>query len=100
MKNVFAKKDKRSDIEKEYDEAVLLLKTYLPGSKDYLEQLSVIERIHTILMDEEDRKKKVNPDAVIGGAVGLLQVGAILWREQLHNVTSRAINFCFKGRVR
>lgn len=96
----FAKKDKRTEIEKEYDESVKLLKTYVPGSKDYLDQLEVVERIHTILMDEEDRKKKVSPDAVVNGTVGLLQIGAILWHEQFHNITTKALNFVTKGRVR
>lgn len=93
----FAKKDKRTELEKEYDEAVKLLKAEMPGSKEYLDQLGVVERIHAILMNEEDRKKKVSPDAIVNGGVGLLQVGAILWREQLHNVTSKALNFVRKG---
>ena len=96
----FAKKDKRSELRKEYDEAVSLLKTYLPGSDEYLSQLDVIERLHTMVMEEEDRKHNVSPDALVNGGVGLLQVGAILWREQLHNVTSKALGFVFKGRVR
>lgn len=94
------KKDKRTELEKEYDNAVSMLKTYLPGSDEYLSQLDVVERLHEMLMTEKENERKVSPDSIINGTVGLLQVGAILWREQLHNVTSKALNFVFKGRVR
>ena len=97
---LFAKKDKRTELRKEYDEAVKLLKTFVPGTKDYMDQLEIVERIHTILMNEEDHKKKVSPDAVVNGTVGLLQIGAILWHEQFHNITTKAIGFVTKGRVR
>ena len=100
MKKVFVKKDKRTELEKEYDNAVKLLKTCLPNSDDYNAQLEVVERLHKMLMEEDDHKKKVSPDALVNGGVGLLQVGAILWREQFHNVTSRALNFVMKGRAR
>lgn len=100
MKKVFVKKDKRTELEKEYDNAVKLLKAYIPSSDVYNDQLEIVERLHKMLMEEDDHKKKVSPDAILNGCVGLLQVGAILWREQLHNVTSKAIGFVFKGRVR
>lgn len=95
MKKVFAKKDERSELRKEYDNAVLLLKTV--RGDDYDEQLKIVERLHALLMAEEEHKKRVNPDAILNGGVGLLQVGAILWREQFHNVTSKALGFVKRG---
>lgn len=96
----FVKKDKRTELQKEYDNAVLLLKTYAPGSDEYNDWLEVIERMHALLMAEAATKKTVSPDALVNGGVGLLQVGAILWREQFHNVTSKALGFVTKGRTR
>lgn len=98
MKKVFTKKDKRTELEKEYDNAVLLLRGLNPGSDLYDEQLKAVERLHSLLMAEAEHKKTVSPDAIVNGTVGLLQVGAILWREQFHNVTSKALNFVRKGR--
>lgn len=100
MDKVFVKKDKRSELEKEYENAVKLLKTESPGSDGYRAQLDVVERLHTMLMDEKDRKRTVSPDAIVTGCVGLLQVGGILCHERLHNITTKAMNFVFKGRVR
>lgn len=86
----FAKKDKRSELQKEYDEAVKLLKAELPGTDAYLAQLDIVERLNKMLMDQEDRKKKINPDTIVNGGVGLLQIGAILFHEQFHNITTKA----------
>lgn len=96
----FAKKDKRSELEKEYDDAVKLLKTEVPGTQGYLDQLSVVERINVMLMEQEDRKQRITPDAIVSGCVGLIQIGTILFHEQAHNITTKALNFVTKGRVR
>lgn len=98
--NVFVKKDEKSELRKKYDEAVELLGTFVSGSKEYLDQLDVVERIHKMLMEEECHKKTVSPDSIVAGAIGLLQVGAIIGHERFHNITTKAMNFVFKGRAR
>ena len=95
---MFTKKDKRTEIEKEYDEAVKLLKTYVPGSTDYIGQLEIVERLNKMIMDREDRKKKVSPDAIVNGSIGLLQITAILCQETFHNITTKAVQFVKKAR--
>lgn len=95
---MFTKKDKRTELEKEYDEAVKLLKTNLPGSDNYMAQLEVVERLNKMIMDQEDRKKKVSPDTIVNGSIGLLQIGAILCQETFHNITTKALNFVKKAR--
>lgn len=94
------KKDKRSDLRKEYDNAVLLLKTMSPNSDEYQTQLKSVERLHKLLMDEEEHKNRVSKDALLGAFVGLGQVGLILSWEHMHNITSKALNFVLKGRLR
>lgn len=94
------KDDKKSELEKEYENAVKLLRTCTPNTSDYDAQLKVVERFHEMLMAEESYKRKVSPDAIIAGAVGVFQVGAILWHERAHNVLTKALQFVIKGRVR
>ena len=94
----FTKKDKRSELQKEYDNAVKLLKTETPGSDGYMAQLEIVERINKMLMDQEDRKKKISPDTIVNCGVGMLQITAILCQETFHNITTKAIGFCKKMR--
>ena len=95
---MITKKDNKSMLEKEYDSAVMQLKTFLPGSEEYLDQLEVIERLHKLIVEKNSTKKQVSPDTVLNGVVGLLQVGAILGHERLHNITTKAIGFVRKVR--
>lgn len=99
-KDVFAKKDKRTELEKERDDAIKLLKGEMPGSDAYIAQLDIVERLDKLVAEEKKRNPHASPDTMVNAAVGCVQVGAILFREQFHNVTSKALGFVFKGRVR
>lgn len=94
------KKDKRTELEKERDEAVKLLRATTPNTDDYDSQLKVVERLEEMVLKEKDRTPKLSPDAALAGGVGVLQVLAILQHERFHNIMSRALNFVVKGRVR
>lgn len=95
------KKDKRSDLQKEYDEAVLYLRTISPiHEKEYCEQLKNVERLHKLLMDEEEHKDKASKDGILACATNLLGIGIIVGYEQFHHIGSKAINFIMKGRWR
>lgn len=94
------KTDKRSNLEKEYDNAVLLLKTVSPGTDAYDEQLDKVERLHKMLMDEKSKADRVSKDAVVGLIGQMLSIGAILQHERLHNIVSKALQFVPKGRLR
>lgn len=95
-----SKKDKRSDLRKEYDNAVVLLKTIIPGSDEYQTQLKTVERLHKLLMDEEEHKNKISLDGVLACMTNLLGIGIIVGYEQFHHIGSKAINFVLKGRLR
>lgn len=94
------KKDKRTELEKERDEAVKLLRATTPNTDGYDAQLKVVERLEEMVLKEKDRTPKLSPDAALAGGVGVLQVLAILQHERFHNVMSKALNFVVKGRVR
>ena len=96
----FNKKDKRSELEKEYDNAVLLLKACSPGSDAYDAQLDVVERLHKLLESDKEHKRELSPDAILGAIMQGLSIGAILQHERLHNITSKALQFVSKGRLR
>ncbi len=96
----FANKNNMTVLEKEYENAVKLLSTCVPGSDMYDEQLKVVERVHKLLMEEKDRKFHVSPDAVLTAATNLVGMGLIMNFEQLHNITTKAFTMLFKGRLR
>lgn len=83
-----AKKDKRSDLRKEYDNAVLLLKTCIPGSNEYDTQLKHVERLHNLLMEEEDHKQHVTPDGLLAVAGNLFGIMCIVRHEEFNTAPS------------
>lgn len=94
-------KDKRSDLRKEYDEAVLYLRSIGPiHEKEYMEQLKNVERLHKLLMDEEEHKDKLSRDGVLACITNILGIGIIVGYERFHHIGSKAINFVLKGRLR
>lgn len=95
-------KDKRTNLEKERDNAVLLLMKEVPNTDAYDNQLKVVERLQAMVQKENELKVnlKLSPDAAMAGAVGVFQVLAILQHERFHNVMSKAVQFVLKGRVR
>lgn len=100
MKDIFAKKDKRSELEKEYDTLVEHLKAIPESDKAYAETLEKVEKLHALLMEEKDRKKSISPETVLGVVANALSIVMILKHEQMHSITSKALNFVTKGRVR
>lgn len=100
MKNLFKKEDARSNLQKVYDEIVEDLQTERVGTDRYKELSDLAERYHAMLMEEESHKKSVSPDAIIGLVTSLGGIAMICGFERIGNITSKALNFVFKGRVR
>lgn len=95
------KKDKRSDLQKEYDEAVLYLRSINPiHEKEYMEQLKNVERLHKLLMDEEEHRNRVSKDGILASMTNLLGIGIIVGYETFHHIGSKALSFVLKGRWR
>lgn len=91
------KKDKRSHAEVKMDELISTLsdKATTPEEAD---------KVLKLMKSREElrncKKSKVDPNVVISAAVGLIQVGAILKVEDLKVITSKALSFVHKGRLR
>lgn len=96
----FVKEDKRTELEKEYDRAVERLKTYEIGTKEYDELLAFVERLRQLVDSEKKTKPAVSPDTIVGGVLALAQIGVIVGYERFHSITSKAMGFVTKGRVR
>lgn len=98
MKPTKQRKDKRTALEKEIDKHLDAIKNLEIDSEEYQKRLSVIERLTKV--KGESTKKPVSPDTIIVAVAGLIQVGWILYREELgHVITSKALGSVMRGRV-
>lgn len=93
-------RDKRTPLEKEYENAVLMLRACAPMSEDYDSQLRTVEKLHELLLAEKEQKKKLEPGEMLEAGLRALSILAILEHEQLHNITTKAMQFVSKGRLR
>lgn len=66
-----------------------------PGSEEYEQKLSTLERLYQL---REDDSRKPSADAMVAAAVALLQVGIMIYHEEYHNLTSKALSFITKPR--
>lgn len=97
MKSPLPKKDKRSMEEKKMDELIerLAEKAATPTeASDVLRLMKQRDEIKTA------KQVKIDPNVIISGAVGLVQIAAILKTEEIKVVTSKAMGFVTKGRLR
>lgn len=92
------RKDKRTRIEKEIDKHLDILKDLDYDSEEYASRLHLIERLK--IVNGDTQKKQLSPDTILVVIGGLIQVGAILYREEIgHVVSSKAASFVMRGRV-
>lgn len=97
---MFTKKDKRSDLEKERDNAVLVLKTLAVGTEEYSLALEQVEKLNEMLMAEKDHENKFSADGLLGVGSQLAGILLVLNYEHARTITSKALGFITKGRVR
>lgn len=97
---LFVKKDKRSDLEKERDEAIKLLSTCVPGTDEYMDQLGVVERLNAVLIEDDKRMHKISPDTVATCACSIAGVVLCAYRDYWHPIATKGLNFVLKGRGR
>lgn len=96
----FTKKDNRSHAEKVIEEKI----DKLADEAESPEEITKVQRMIANEQEIKNGKKKtilgLQPETVFAGAVSLVQIGAILKAEDLKVITSKAMNFVHKGRLR
>lgn len=91
------KKDKRSVEEKQIDELI----EKLALEADTAEKATDVQRLMNQREEIRNKKKgKIDPNTVIGAGVGLVQVFTIVGYERFAAMTSKALSFVHKGRLR
>ena len=97
MLKILKRKDKRTALEKEIESLLKCMKNVEPDTEEYGRMSDNLETLYSA--KGKDKPWRISPDTIFVGVVGLLQVGMILGHERLHVVTSKAMNYVFKGRV-
>lgn len=89
---LLAKKDKRTELEKEIDSLLKKMHSVDPCSPEYEEMADVLEKLYKAKSYEKSRK--VSPDTLAITLCNLAGIGLVLFREQAgHLVNSKALAF-------
>lgn len=97
MKSPLPKRDKRSTEEKEMDELIERLAVKAATPTEACEVMKLMRQREEL---KAMSKVKIDPNVIISGCVGLVQIAAILKTEEIRVVTSKALSFVTKGRLR
>ena len=93
----WTKKDKRTALEKEIDNLAEQMRTMDPTSDRYKAMAEAIETLSKAKSYE--KSKKVSPDTIAVVVANLAGICLILFHEQAHVITSKAMSFVLRGRV-
>jgi len=95
---IFAKKDKRTEVEKEIDSVVAQMRLLNPPDVEYGKMSEVLDRLMKA-NSYKTGKTGIDPNTVllvVGNIVGVI---IVLNYEHLHCITSKAFGMLIKGRV-
>lgn len=102
MKLPFKGEPKLSELDKEIEavtEALRDMKVTDPQYKTTIEMLERLQRIKTAQVDIE-QKRSLSPDTIANVAANLLGIGVICNFEKVHVITSKALGFVSKLRLK
>lgn len=94
------KKDKRSHAEKVIDEKIDKYADDAQKPEEICKVQQMIQNQQTIRNGKKNTIFGLAPETVFTGAVSLVQIGAIIKAEDLRAITSKAMAFVHKGRLR
>lgn len=97
---MFTKRDKRSEAEQEIDKKVTNYCKQASSAEEILKSQQMIKNQEEIQNGKKKTIFGLPPETVFTGVVSLVQIGAILKAEDLRAVTSKALSFVHKGRLR
>lgn len=80
--------------ESEKERVYRLMQEEDPRSSEYKKLLEMYEKLN-----EVEKNDKVSKDTLATIAANLLGIGLILEHEQLHVISTKAINFVIRGRL-
>jgi hypothetical protein len=96
----FARKDKRSNIQKEIDSVFETLEYLEPNSDSYT---TIVKNVKTLYeakaLEKEEKKFKVSPDTIVVGVLSLVEVILMLNYEKAGTITSKVLSRIPKWRV-
>ncbi len=95
--NKFTRRDKRSNLEKEIDSVLVIMKGMNPYSDEYTTMTKNLEMLYKAQAHKSERR--VSPDAIVMVVGNLLGIGLILTYERTEVITTKALGFILKGRV-
>jgi len=98
MKNIFAKQDKRTDIDKEIEDLVKVMNVTDKTSKEYLQLAGTYDTLMKGKSYSKDNTK-VSKDVLVTCGFAVLQVIIIVGFEHGHVLVSKAMGSIIKGRV-
>jgi hypothetical protein len=78
------------------DKAIYDLNNHAIGSPEYAKTLNAVATLHQI--KEEGKPKSMSKDTILVVAGNILGILMIIHHEQLHPITSRALNLLLKPR--
>lgn len=85
---------KPSLLDMEIESCLRALRKEVPGSENYQKIVTNLSELNAI----KGERKHLSPDAALSAGIALTQVGLLLWHEQLHTITGKAISFVTKPR--
>jgi len=98
MKNIFANKDKRTEIDKEVERVVKSMSILESNSEEYKNHAINLELLMKAKSCNKDNAK-VSKDVLVTCIFALVQVVIIVGYEHGHVLASKAIGSVIKGRV-
>ena len=98
MKNIFAKKDKRTDIDKEIQDLIKVMNVTDKASEAYTKLAVAYDTLMKGKSNYKDNTK-VSKDVIVTCGFALLQVVIIVGYEHGHVLVSKAMGSIIKGRV-
>jgi hypothetical protein len=97
FKKLIARKDRRSELEREIAAITIELRQCYSQDEKYDELLTKLERLHELR--DKNKKVGVSKDVIWNGIFMLVGTAAVLYHERAEVITSKAFNMVFRGRV-
>lgn len=95
------KKDKRSEIDKEIDAILGLMKDELPGEPEYDKNLEALERLTEIRAKEKPVKevRRIDPNTILVVLGGIAEIVLIMSYENLHIISKNALGRVLRPKI-